>query len=1268
MKSKYARWSFSHLLAIIMIVAAGSAFAAGETLMHNSDNLGTTYGTWGVAGGTYGQFTCSTCHTKTTTNVMRVVESIPNTIGPNANKSVMFNNMTAFGDDSVVRTTSFRICEVCHTQTKYHRYDNTAQPGGQGHPNGDCTQCHPHADGFKATGCTSCHGHNATSDSPIATGNHTAHINNAGTIGVNYSCADCHAPTVSSDTTFSNAANHNNGTKNYGGTRAGTFNAGTCTATCHTDGKGGPAATAVNWTTGPALTCKGCHGGASSTVGEPVYASGAAGSATANNHPKHVAATGGAASCQNCHGATMNGSALNASGKHTDMTIDVLQGNNKTFGYTDASKTCSNISCHGNGFFTPADAQWGAALDCAGCHTSSAVSALGKHAKHLSPTIASAFNCGNCHADTATNSTTLKAGTITHMNAAKEVKFDTNNGSGSFDGTNCSNIYCHSYGTTLSGPFKVKTVASWSGAAVNCYSCHGSDSTTGLYNNMSTGRHKKHMVGQYTYGCATCHAATVSNNTTISDVSKHVNVQIDVSFSGVATTGGAAATYALNGHAPGATGTVDQSCNNIYCHSNAQTGGQVGTTHRFRNLTGAKRFNQTTTVSLGCNGCHSTGSTISGSWTLSGAHLAHLSLSVNPQIGKVLACNDCHANGGTNLNRANHANGIINYSSALGGSSARGNLKLSTGRCNTVYCHSNGQGVYNNMSTVAWFSGAKLGCNGCHANAANASSLSGAHNAHINGGTTGGSFNCKDCHASTLNVTFGSSTTINASGNHVNTLKNFSGAKAYKTGYVAGGACSTYCHTDGRGTAVAPPLWVSGTNLDCGGCHGKDAASMTSNRHAEHLTKGATCANCHNSTTTNGTQITGSVHIDGSVELQQGGSFSSKAVEFAYAGGGTCNNISCHSPYASPYSNTASWNAATPATCDTCHPKAGLSGAHRTHMGALDLTSASIYYNMTANRSPAQDESVGRTYGFGCGTCHPMTTANHLNGTIDVDLNRVNVAGVGTLRFLNHSTAGYTMGSTKKCSNIYCHSNASRIEAESNAASNTSLAWNDTYAAHPELDRCAQCHGNQPTTGAHAAHSVGLHTFNDGVMLDGNIYNGVSGKLPITNKPNTAHGNPNNSTTIGCYICHNATVTSKANDRNTKCSGCHYAGNPRGAQLKGVATVANLANHVNGMRDVQFAPIQMRSKAQVRPKGANTASNSGFDFYSGVWQRTSYKAYSTLSYDIAKAAFDTATMWHPGTAMNSNCSNIACHNGRTVSWNLANFNDPNKCMDCHNAL
>jgi hypothetical protein len=44
------------------------------------------------------------------------------------------------------------ICEMCHTQTNHHQRDGTA-PGGQSHFDAqNCTECHPHIDGFAPTG------------------------------------------------------------------------------------------------------------------------------------------------------------------------------------------------------------------------------------------------------------------------------------------------------------------------------------------------------------------------------------------------------------------------------------------------------------------------------------------------------------------------------------------------------------------------------------------------------------------------------------------------------------------------------------------------------------------------------------------------------------------------------------------------------------------------------------------------------------------------------------------------------------------------------------------------------------------------------------------------------------------------------------------------------------------------------------------------------------------------------------------------------------
>ncbi len=1568
MNSKFAKWGLSQLLMLVMLVAAGSAFAAaGDSLLHNSNNLGTKYGTWGVTGGTYGQFSCATCHNKTTNNVKRVEGSI-------LTKSVTFNNMTGFGDDSISRSTSFRVCEVCHTQTKYHQYNNTAQSGGLTHPNGDCTSCHKHSDAFRPSACDSCHGHNAASSNPIVTGQHAAHTNNVATLGVNFSCAACHAPTVSDDTTFSNAANHNNGVKNYGGTNAGAYTAGTgnCTATCHTDGKGGVPATAVNWNAGPALDCKGCHGGGTSQAGEPVYTSGAAGSATANTHPKHVGTTGANATCQNCHGATMSGTGLNASGKHADMTIDVVQGNSKTFTYTVGTKTCSTSSCHGgNGIFTPAAAQWGATLNCNGCHGGPAalgsnILASGKHTAHINNGNLGAFGCVECHAKTVSSDTVIGTPAM-HLNNIMNYSGAKAGKSSTYAAGNCSATYCHTdgkgtaksmaanlwtgattldckgchgsdaspaftsvagepnytnaganlaksnshqkhttagasscvscHGTTVdaagailaggihidkaitvvqggtatltyganktcstsschSGGGIVASVAAaqW-GATLNCNGCHGGPAALGS-NILASGKHTAHINNGNlgAFGCVECHAKTVSSDTVIGTPAMHLNNIMNYSGakagkSSTYAAGNCSATYC---HTDGK-GTAKSMAANLWtgattldckgCHGSdaspafTSVAGEPNYTNAGANLAKSNSHQKHTTAgasscvschgttvdaagailaggihidkaitvvqggtatltyganktcstsschsgggivasvaaaqwgaTLNCNGCHGGPAALGSNILASGKHTAHIN---NGNLG-AFGCVECHAktvSSDTVIGTpAMHLNNIMNYSGAKAGKSST----YAAGNCSATYCHTDGKGTAKSMAANLWTGattldckgchgsdaspaftsvagepnytnaganlaksnshqkhttagasscvschgttvdaagailaggihidkaitvvqggtatltyganktcstsschsgggivsgvaaaqwGATLDCAGCHGNKANAATkLSGAHNSHLNSASTGGNFSCVDCHANTVS----SDTVISNTANHMNSLKNFSGAKAGKNV-----TCATiYCHSNGRGSFAVIPTWTSGTNLDCNGCHGSAAAPLSTNyAHTTHVvTKGFTCNYCHSATTTNGTSITGSTHIDGSVNIQVGASltFNSKSVSFTGAGT-TCSNISCHSPGAGANAGTATWGVK--ATCETCHPKAGLSGNHAVHMGALTLTDSAILYNMTANRTPVANDTV-KQYGFGCASCHPMDIANHLNGSIDVDMG-AKVAGVGTIRFLNSTTAGQLPSySSGACSNIYCHSNASRVATE--LVYKPTPAW---VGGSFTGDRCAACHANQPVTGAHSAHAVGNHT--------DNIYNGKNGKIATSGRANTAHGNPDNSTTIGCYICHQGTVTSKANDLNVKCVGCHYSGNTVGATLKGVATIANLKNHVNGTREIQFLAVNVKSKAQIR--------NESFNFYSGVWQRSSYKNMSTLSYDTAKVALDTASMWHPGSPMQSSCTNVACHNLtnkfvkyssangkgiglKPVFWNLANWNDANKCMDCHDKL
>ncbi|GFO60521.1 hypothetical protein GMST_28460 [Geomonas silvestris] len=122
-------------------VATGSQSSKASQLMHNSQNLGSdkwaAQGGWGIADGKDGAYTCSTCHAKGTGNAGLVSGSI-------LGNQVVYQQ--ALGDDSA-HTSSTNVCEVCHSQTAYHRKDNsvnyTPHKGSV-----DCTGCHEHNLGF----------------------------------------------------------------------------------------------------------------------------------------------------------------------------------------------------------------------------------------------------------------------------------------------------------------------------------------------------------------------------------------------------------------------------------------------------------------------------------------------------------------------------------------------------------------------------------------------------------------------------------------------------------------------------------------------------------------------------------------------------------------------------------------------------------------------------------------------------------------------------------------------------------------------------------------------------------------------------------------------------------------------------------------------------------------------------------------------------------------------------------------------------------------
>ena len=196
-----------------------------NNLVHNSVSTGSGKhgGNWGLADADsqYGEFTCQTCHDRVNVNIKRVKKTVTAPNSPTQDfpgSAVVFtdtrDDSADFGDDSGGHTTSNRICETCHSQTNYHRYDTSAQAGGTDHYNNkECTACHQHRAAFKAS-CDACHGNGAgvtwpddpaeSAAIPDRLGAHDEHVTSIGDIlnggghgsatvsDKNASCIYCH--------------------------------------------------------------------------------------------------------------------------------------------------------------------------------------------------------------------------------------------------------------------------------------------------------------------------------------------------------------------------------------------------------------------------------------------------------------------------------------------------------------------------------------------------------------------------------------------------------------------------------------------------------------------------------------------------------------------------------------------------------------------------------------------------------------------------------------------------------------------------------------------------------------------------------------------------------------------------------------------------------------------------------------------------------------------------------------------------------------------
>ncbi|RME27241.1 MAG: hypothetical protein D6806_04925, partial [Deltaproteobacteria bacterium] len=178
-----------------------------------------------VYGSTYGKFLRDVITTPSSGDRTVIL------LGPEGPKSFADGDSTIDG-----------VCEVCHTQTHYHRNDGSYPSQHLLSEVTYCTNCHDHANGFIAQGeCTACHDQNSG-----MSGKHDKHVR-----GENIPCSRCHNCVVDSGNNLIFNGNHANGTIDVCGSNLN-YNPSnhSCNPSCHGS---------KTWTNKPYSICNLCH-------------------------------------------------------------------------------------------------------------------------------------------------------------------------------------------------------------------------------------------------------------------------------------------------------------------------------------------------------------------------------------------------------------------------------------------------------------------------------------------------------------------------------------------------------------------------------------------------------------------------------------------------------------------------------------------------------------------------------------------------------------------------------------------------------------------------------------------------------------------------------------------------------------------------------------------------------------------------------------------------------------------------------------------------
>jgi len=1112
----------------------------------------------------------------------------------------------------------------------------------------------------------------------------TPHMTHAGT-GTNqyaFDCMECHTGHRHASGTFQDVFNDRDGFNNlaYGGNAPlvpsyATDPGGGCqNVYCHGNGgyrTGDTTEVFVNMNTpaweggnGAIQTsperCNQCHGNSPSTM-------------TGRNSPPHIKHLNKGFTCDVCHSATAaSATSLKPGaigGTHVNLTADVLFDSTYTLPsgtmplatstYNATLGQCSQVYCHSNGKGTYATPDWDnqASGACGTCH--GVPPSSGSHSRHASDTFGPRLGCDRCHGA----------------------------GAGGFQGAGGGQHAGHFDGQiTLIDP-------DGPGPETICRLCHAVDGT----------EPEPVWGDNNSFFCYTCHTGTARSDFVVPG-----QYAPDQSYYLSSGHGRRAADgpYPVTGNPPAERRCGDPGNHyapNSGCHSASSNLHWDGTIGNFNGIP----------AGFECRSCHDgffskkveMHSNVSGQATYT--------LKTQPDFVKECrACHDPHGTTNIAMvhstkvrqnaydylgsGPADKFAGDVVFLARTGTDSFdeadSANLDDVCTTCHATTSHQNrdaigyhrgiirqGQNCTNCHKHDSKYGGfmvsAGSACNQCHDNPP----ASGAHAEHTHVAshlTDEDRSDCARCHTGADNYTYDPSADNAAGYTHTKVPARLSTLRA-TVGYNDDDAdniwyCSQACHlskgTDGYWKNAAG---FADTALNCDACHywgnpptesgnnGYPAAdplypdvelskkSPLSQTHSAHFRWGKTCPDCHN----NGVMPVDTSHIDNyspfkslynSVVVKDVDVLTDKAtpergeptiarplLAFNVPAPNSCTfdnsgnqggGLGCHDI------GVPNWDDAVNSAqvCSYCHG-AKDTGSHPKHFDAFVTTT----YGDTGVKSTPTG------YRFGCANCHPTDDLNHRNAEVNLSFDKNEGGAIKTRHGASDAASGYSQnrGVSVTCSAAYCHSDAK----------GTFQTTPDWYGgSFPAADYCANCHQNSPSGSTHAAHTVGIH-------WDA-IYSGATGLAQPGGAADdlASHGNPAVSTIINCHMCHNNTLKLAYNDNNVICSACHDGVSaPQMGALVGTDVLKDF--HVNGVKDVEFNKVKVKSRAQMRDD-INKVSD-----LAATWSRVNgYK--QAGSYDESKQLLNTATMWNAPT---QTCTPV-CHNGNPLTWSA-----PSDCSNCH---